>query len=128
MSAPISSRRRSPPSTTRPPVAEATDWPQILALYELLLRISDNPVVALNHAVAVAMAHGPGAGLERLGRLEADRRIAGDHRLDAVRAHLLEMAGHRQAAREAYQAAAQRTMSLPHQRYLNDRAARLAGR
>ncbi|HEY1319896.1 MAG TPA: DUF6596 domain-containing protein, partial [Streptosporangiaceae bacterium] len=108
--------------------SEATDWPQILALYDLLLRISDNPVVALNHAVAVAMTQGPGAGLERLGRLEADRRIAGDHRLESVRAHLLEMAGHRQAAREAYQAAARRTMSLPHQRYLNDRADRLAGR
>ena len=107
--------------------AGATDWPQILALYDLLLRISDNPVVALNHAVAVAMTHGPGAGLERLGRLETDRRIAGDHRLEAVRAHLLEMAGQHQAARAAYQAAAQRTMSLPHQRYLNARAARLSG-
>jgi predicted RNA polymerase sigma factor len=108
--------------------SEATDWPQILALYDLLLRITDNPVVALNHAVAVAMTHGPGAGLERLGRLESDRRIAGDHRLEAVRAHLLEMAGHRRAAREAYRAAAQRAMSLPHQRYLNARAARLADR
>ena len=88
--------------------AEATDWPQILALYELLLRISDNPVVALNHAVAVAMTHGPGAGLERLGRLETDRRITADHRLEAVRAHLLEMAGQHQAARAAYQAAARR--------------------
>ncbi|HEY1319356.1 MAG TPA: DUF6596 domain-containing protein [Streptosporangiaceae bacterium] len=107
--------------------AGATDWPQILALYDLLLRISDNPVVALNHAVAVAMTHGPGAGLERLGRLETDRRIAGDHRLAAVRAHLLEMAGQHRAARAAYQAAAQRTMSLPHQRYLNARAARLSG-
>ena len=107
--------------------AGATDWPQILALYDLLLRISDNPVVALNHAVAAAMTHGPGAGLERLGRLETDRRIAGDHRLEAVRAHLLEMAGQHQAARAAYQAAAQRTMSLPHQRYLNARAARLSG-
>lgn len=60
------------------------------------------------------------------GRLETDRRISGDHRLEAVRAHLLEMAGHRGAAREAYQAAAKRTMSLPHQRYLNARADRLA--
>ena len=67
------------------------------------------------------------AGLERLGRLETDRRIAGDHRLEAVRAHLLEMAGQHQAARAAYQAAAQRTMSLPHQRYLNARATRLSG-
>ena len=84
-------------------------------------------MVTLNHAVAVAMTHGPAAGLERLGRLEADQRIAADHRLEAVRAHLLEMAGDRQAARAAYQAAARRAMSLPHQRYLNDRAARLAG-
>jgi predicted RNA polymerase sigma factor len=80
-----------------------------------LTRISDNPVAALNHAVAVAMTHGPGAGLERLGRLET------------VRAHLLEMAGQHQAARGAYQAAAQRTMNLPRQRYLNARAARLSG-
>jgi predicted RNA polymerase sigma factor len=107
--------------------AEATDWPQILALYELLLRISDNPVVALNHAVAVAMTQGPGAALERLKQLESDRRMAGGHRLEAVRAHLLEMAGQHQAARAAYQAAAQQTMSLPNQRYLNARAARLAG-
>jgi RNA polymerase sigma factor (sigma-70 family) len=107
--------------------SQTTDWPQILALYDLLLRINDNPVVALNHAVAVAMTHGPEAGLERLGRLEADRRLAGGHRLEAVRAHLLEMAGHRQAARAAYRAAARRAMNLPHQRYLNDRAARLAG-
>ena len=84
-------------------------------------------MVALNHAVAVAMAHGPAAGLELLGRLETDERIAGDHRLHAVRAHLLEMAGDRRGARAAYQAAAQRTMSLPQQRYLNARAARLGG-
>ena len=84
-------------------------------------------MVALNHAVAVAMTHGPGTGLERLGRLETDRRITGDHRLEAVRAHLLEMAGQYQAARAAYRAAGQRTMSLPHQRYLNARAARLSG-
>ena len=107
------------------PSAEATDWPQIMALYELLLRIGDNPVVALNHAVAVAMVRGPHAGLDLLGKLEADERIAGDHRLHAVRAHLLEMAGDRVAARDAYQAAARRTTSLPQQRYLHARAARL---
>jgi predicted RNA polymerase sigma factor len=84
-------------------------------------------VVALNHAVAVAMTQGPGAALERLKQLESDRRMAGGHRLEAVRAHLLEMAGQHQAARAAYQAAAQQTMSLPNQRYLNARAARLAG-
>jgi RNA polymerase sigma factor (sigma-70 family) len=107
------------------PSAEATDWPQIVELYGLLLRVSDNPVVALNHAVAVAMARGPQAGLDLLGRLEADERIAGDHRLRAVRAHLLEMSGDRTAARAAYLAAARRTTSLPQQRYLNARAARL---
>jgi RNA polymerase sigma factor (sigma-70 family) len=107
------------------PCAEATDWPQIMALYALLLRTSDNPVVALNHAVAVAMVQGAHAGLDLLGRLEADERTAGDHRLHAVRAHLLEMAGDRVAARDSYQAAARRTTSLPQQRYLRARAARL---
>jgi len=107
------------------PSAEATDWPQITALYELLLRISDNPVVALNHAVAVAMVRGPHAGLDLLATLEADERIAGDHRLYAVRAHLLELAGDRVAARAAYLAAAGRSTSLPQQRYLHGRAARL---
>jgi RNA polymerase sigma factor (sigma-70 family) len=106
--------------------AEDTDWPQIVALYELLERISPNPMVTLNHAVAVAMVRGPEAGLELLGTLETDDRIAGHHRLDAVRAHLLEMAGDLDAARSSYRAAARRTTSLPEQRYLEDRAARLA--
>jgi RNA polymerase sigma factor (sigma-70 family) len=109
------------------PSAEATDWPQIVALYELLRQTSDNPVVALNHAVAVAMARGPQAGLDLLGKLEADERIADDHRLHAVRGHLLEMAGDPAGARDAYQAAARRTTNLPQQRYLHGRAARLAG-
>jgi RNA polymerase sigma factor (sigma-70 family) len=108
------------------PTAEATDWPQIVALYELLTRISDNPVVALNHAVAVAMARGPHAGLDLLGKLEADKLIAADHRLDAVRGHLLELAGDKLAAREAYLAAARRTANIPQQRYLHARAAQLA--
>ena len=110
------------------PSAKATDWPQIVALYELLLRqTSDNPVVALNHTVAVAMARGPHEGLDLLGKLEADERIADDHRLHAVRAHLLEMAGDRAGARDAYEAAARRTTNLPQRRYLHGRAARLAG-
>ena len=108
------------------PSAGATDWPQILALYELLLRISANPVVALNHIVAVAMVRGPQAGLTMLSELEADERIAGDHRLHAVRAHLLDMAGEHAAAREAYLAAARRTTNLPQQRYLHARADRLS--
>ncbi|MEV4760455.1 sigma-70 family RNA polymerase sigma factor [Micromonospora sp. NPDC049559] len=107
------------------PNAEATDWPQIVALYELLLRISDNPVVALNHAVAVAMAYGPRAGLDLLGKIELDARIAGDHRRYAVRAHLLELAGDPTAARESYREAARRATSLPQRRYLYGRADRL---
>jgi RNA polymerase sigma factor (sigma-70 family) len=109
------------------PTAETTDWPQIVALYELLLRMSDNPVVALNHAVAVAMTRGPQAGLDLLGDLETDRRIAADHRLAAVRAHLLEMTGDRSAARDAYLVAAERTLNLTQQRYLHAQAARMTG-
>jgi predicted RNA polymerase sigma factor len=73
------------------------------------------------------MVHGPAAGLDRLAELEHDERIAGDHRLLAVRAHLLEMAGDLPGARAAYLAAADRATSLPQQRYLNARAARLGG-
>jgi RNA polymerase sigma factor (sigma-70 family) len=105
--------------------AEDTDWPQILALYELLERISPNPMITLNHAVAVAMARGPRAGLDLLRTLEGDRRVAEHHRLHAVRAHLLEMAGDREAARDDYLRAARRATSLPERRYLETRAARL---
>ncbi len=106
--------------------AEDTDWPQILALYGVLLRLSDNPMVALNHAVAAAMVHGPATGLELLESLDADERVAGHHRLDAVRAHLHEKAGDRQAAIAHYQAAATRTTSIPERNYLVAQAARLA--
>jgi RNA polymerase sigma factor (sigma-70 family) len=105
--------------------AEDTDWPQILALYGLLERMSDNPMVTLNRAIAAAMVHGPAAGLEQLDALEADGRLTGHHRLFAVRAHLLETAGDHQAAVAQYRAAAGRTASLPEQRYLLTRAARL---
>jgi RNA polymerase sigma factor (sigma-70 family) len=105
--------------------AGATDWAQIMALYELLMRLSDNPVVRLNHAVAAAMVCGPRAGLELLAELGADERLTGNHRLYAVRAHLLEMDGERDAAHDAYLAAAKRTCNLPQQRYLHARAARL---
>ena len=105
--------------------AEDTDWRQILVLYELLERVAPSPVVTLNHAVAVAMVRGPRAGLELLATLDGDDRLAGHHRLDAVRAHLLELAGDREAAREHYRAAARATTSLPEQRYLESRAARL---
>jgi predicted RNA polymerase sigma factor len=82
-------------------------------------------MVTLNRAVAVAMVRGPRAGLELLGTLDADEQLAEHHRLDAVRAHLLEMAGDIEAARASYQTAARRTTSLPERRYLEDRAARL---
>jgi RNA polymerase sigma factor (sigma-70 family) len=106
--------------------AEDTDWPQILALYTLLDRMSGNPVVTLNRAVAAAMVHGPDVGLALLQPLDGDERLAREHRLDAVRAHLFEMAGEHERAAAHYRAAARRTASLPEQRYLNARAARLA--
>ena len=105
--------------------AEDTDWPQIVALYGLLKRMSDNPMVTLNHAIAVAMVNGPPAGLELLKALGADERMAGHYRLDAVRAHLLEMAGDREAAIARYRAAAGRTTSIPERNYLTTKAARL---
>ena len=104
---------------------DETDWPQIMALYELLLQVSKNPVVVLNYAVAVAMVRGPRVGLEVLASLDRDERVAEDHRLFAARAHLLELAGDADAARDAYEAAAERAMSWPQQRYLRGRAARL---
>jgi len=106
--------------------AEDTDWREIVALYRLLERVAPNPMVTLNHAVAVAMVDGPEAGLAMLDELEADERMAKHHRLEAVRAHLLEMAGETTAARAAYRLAAQRTTSLPERRYLEARASRLA--
>ena len=105
--------------------AEDTDWPQILALYDLLKRMSDNPMVMLNHAIATAMVHGPSVGLELLNALDADGRLTGHHRLDAVRAHLLELAGDHQAAIANYCIAAGRTASLPERNYLVTQAARL---
>jgi RNA polymerase sigma factor (sigma-70 family) len=105
--------------------AEDTDWPQILALYGLLKRMSDNPMVTLNHAIAVAMVHGPQAGLELLETLAAGGPLAGHYRLDAVRAHLLERAGDHQAAIAHYRAAASRTTSIPERHYLITRATRL---
>jgi RNA polymerase sigma factor (sigma-70 family) len=108
------------------PTADDTDWPQILALYEILLTLSDNPVVRLNHAVAVAMVHGPRPGLDLVAAVESDPRLGGDHRVAAVRAHLLELLGDSTGARAAYLLAAERTTSPPQQRYLRTRAARLS--
>jgi RNA polymerase sigma factor (sigma-70 family) len=108
------------------PRAELTDWAQILALYEVLKGISDNPMVALNHAVAAAMVHGPAAGLELLEALDRDKHLAGHYRLDAVRGHLLERAGYRAAALAHFRSAAEGTASLPERNYLLTKAARLA--
>jgi predicted RNA polymerase sigma factor len=106
--------------------AEDTDWPQIVGLYRLLSSLDPNPMVTLNQAVAVAMVDGPKAGLTLLRTLDGDERMSGHHRLHAVRAHLLEMAGTHAAAREEYQKAARLTTSVPEQRYLQRRAAHLA--
>ncbi|MCU1417039.1 MAG: putative subfamily polymerase sigma-24 subunit [Schumannella sp.] len=108
------------------PTDAATDWAQILALYEVLQGISPSPVVALNRAVALARVEGADAGLAALAALDDDPQLAHSHRLAAVRAHLLERAGDRPAARAAYLLAARGTASLPEQRYLNLRAAELA--
>jgi RNA polymerase sigma factor (sigma-70 family) len=105
--------------------AENTDWPQILALYGMLMRMTDNPMVALNHAIATAMVDGPNAGLALLAPLQDDGRLRANHRLDAVRAHLLERAGEREEAVELYRAAASKTASAPERQYLLMKAARL---
>jgi RNA polymerase sigma factor (sigma-70 family) len=107
------------------PTADQTDWPQILVLYEVLTHIAPGPLVTLSRAVATAMVHGPKAGLTLLGTLDGDDRIAHTHRLDAVRAHLLELAGDTAAARHCYLRAARMTASLPEQRYLTLRASQL---
>jgi predicted RNA polymerase sigma factor len=104
---------------------EDTDWPQIQALYGVLMRMSDNPMAVMNHAIAAAMVHGPAKGLELLAPLERDERLRGHHRLDAVRAHLLERAGDKASAVKLYQAAAGKTSSLPERNYLMLKAARL---
>ncbi|MFD8201338.1 RNA polymerase sigma factor [Streptomyces sp. NPDC059701] len=102
---------------------DSTDWPQILGLYDVLVHLVPSPVERLNRAVAIAMVHGPKAGLAELDALGSE--LITGHRLDSVRAHLLERAGDPEAARAAYESAAAKTLSLPEQRYLRARAARL---
>jgi RNA polymerase sigma factor (sigma-70 family) len=106
--------------------SDETDWPQILVLYGILERIAPNPMVTLNRAIAVAMVDGPRAGLAVLTTLDTDARMSGHHRLPAVRAHLLELAGEHGAARDGYRLAARRTSSLAERRYLEGRAGRLS--
>jgi RNA polymerase sigma factor (sigma-70 family) len=105
---------------------EDTDWREILGLYELLRDIAPGPMVTLSRVVAFAMVHGPRAGLEELAGAVADPALAGHHRVDSVRAHLLELAGDRDEARTLYRRAARRTLSIPEQRYLEARAERLS--
>ena len=106
----------------RAPSGAGTDWPQILALYGLLERVTGSPVVTLNRAVADAMVHGPRSGLKIVE--EVAGKLSGSHRVDAVRAHLLEKAGEPEEAARLYAAAAGRTTSAPERRYLTMRAAR----
>lgn len=107
---------------------ESTDWPQILALYGLLMRIEDNPMVSLSHAIATAMVDGPDVGLARLDELARDPRLTDHHRLEAARAHLHERAGRTELAAAAYRRAAERTASLAERDYLLLRAARVGNR
>jgi RNA polymerase sigma factor (sigma-70 family) len=102
--------------------AEDTDWRQILGLYELLACLAPGPMVTLNRIVAVGMVRGPAVALEQLDAAESDPALTGHHRVDAVRAHLLDEAGQHDAAREHYRRAARHTLSLPEQRYLLTRA------
>jgi predicted RNA polymerase sigma factor len=104
------------------PRAEETDWHEIRALYELLHTLAPGPIVMLNRIVAIAMVDGAREGLRRLTEAEADPALAGHHRVAAVRAHLLDMAGDHAAAVEQYRLAATRTLSLPERNYLEQRA------
>jgi RNA polymerase sigma factor (sigma-70 family) len=99
-----------------------TDWPQVLALYELLDRVSPNPMATLNRAIAVAMVRGTQSGLDLLATLNEDRRVSEHHLFYAVKGHLLDMAGSQDSAREAFEIAARRTTSLPEKRYLYKRS------
>jgi len=104
---------------------DATDWPQILALYDLLRLAQPGPMVDLSRAVAVAMTNGPRAGLRALEELQ-DLRARRHHRFAAVRAHLLEMDGDADGARAEYLRAAELTVSIPERQFLIERAARLS--
>ena len=105
---------------------EQTDWAQIHALYGLLERMGNNPMVTLSRAVAAAMVEGPEAGLRLVDTIAQDAKLQGHYRIDAVRAHLYERAGNQALALEHYRRAAERTASLPEKNYLLSKAARLA--
>ncbi|WP_230862601.1 RNA polymerase sigma factor [Amycolatopsis camponoti] len=101
-----------------------TDWPQILTLYDVLLRLWPSPVVALNRAVAVAMVDGPAAALAEIARLEDDGRLAGYRYLPATKADLLHRLGRDAEAADAYRAALALSENAVEQEFL---AARLSG-
>ena len=104
---------------------EATDWPQIVGLYEVLLRLSPSPVVALNHAAAVSMVDGPQKALNLVDALAAREELGGYHLLPATRADLLRRLGRRDEAREAYRAALELVRLAPERRWLARRLAEL---
>lgn len=104
------------------PSAEETDWPQILGLYDVHTLVAPGPMVTLGRVVALGMVHGPGAALAELDRVASDPALLRNHRVDAVRAHLLDRLGRHDEARECYHRAARGTRSLPEQRYLRERA------
>ncbi len=107
------------------PTADATDWPEILGLYDVLAELAPGPMVTLNRIVAVAMVRGERAALLELDVAAAAPVLVGHHRVHAVRAHLLERIGERAAAAAEFREAARGTLSLPEQRYLTGRAAAL---
>jgi len=107
------------------PAHAETNWSEILALYTLLEQMTGNPMVALNRAVAVAMVHGPGAGLELLDGLAGE--LSDHHRLHAVRAHLLEELGDHDAAATEFRAAADRATNPRERDYLTTKAAAAGG-
>jgi len=102
-----------------------TDWSRILMLYTLLEQVSNNPVVCLNRAVALAMVEGPDAGLQLLDQLAAAGRLPSSHRVPAVRAHLLEQQGNLTAARQLFVEAAARCTNARERDYLTVKAATL---
>jgi RNA polymerase sigma-70 factor, ECF subfamily len=103
------------------PTYEDTDWPQILTLYDELLRVWPAPVVALNRAVAVAMVRGPAAGLEEVEALERDAELAGYRYLPATKADLLRRLGRHEEAADSYRAALALTDNATERAFLTER-------
>jgi RNA polymerase sigma factor (sigma-70 family) len=106
------------------PAYEVTRWPEISALYEVLERLTNNPMITLNRAIAVAFTTNPATALESLAPITD--RLHGHHRYHAVRAHLHELAGNHHDAAAEYQLAAQAATNEPERRYLQQQAARRA--